>query len=407
MSNLQKRIALIVLIAALLGVGFYSGLRFEKLRSDNSAEKIATEIINKNAGQPSSVDFSLFWTVLDKLEEKFVDQGKLTDKRKLVYGAIEGMVNAADDPYTVFLEPVESKKFEEQIQGSFGGVGIELGIRKNLLTVITPIKNTPAEKAGILAGDIITKIDDKDATNLKIDEAVSQIRGKKGTSVKLTLQRNGTKEPKDFVLVRDEIKIPTVEWKLLDDQIAYLQLFTFNRNTDADFSRIVKEILASKADRIILDLRNNPGGILDSAVNLASWFLDPNQTVVTEKFYDGTQTSLQTSKIAELKKYPLVILINKGSASASEILAGALRDHRGVKIVGETSFGKGSVQELVEFPTEAGKATLKVTIAKWFTPGGVSINDNGIKPDIEVKRTEEDVTNDKDPQLDKAKEIIK
>jgi len=407
MANLQKRIALIVLVAALLGVGFYSGLRFEKFKSNNDAEKIATSIINKNAGQPSSIDFSLFWTVLDKLEKKFVDQDKLTDKRKLVYGAIEGMVNSAEDPYTVFLEPIESKKFEEQIKGSFGGVGIEIGIRKNLLTVITPIKNTPAEKAGILAGDVIAKIDDKDATNLKVDEAVSQIRGKKGTAVKLSIQRNGAKELKDFTLVRDEIKIPTVEWKLLDNKIAYLQLFTFNRNTDADFSRIAKEILASKADRLILDLRNNPGGILDSAVNIASWFLDPNQTVVTEKFYDGTQTSLQTDKIAELKKYPLVILINKGSASASEILAGALRDHRNIKIVGETSFGKGSVQELVEFPTDVGKATLKVTIAKWFTPSGVSINDNGIKPDIEIKRTEEDIANDKDPQLDKAKDLIK
>jgi len=407
MSNLQKRIALIVLIIALLGVGFYSGLRFEKFKSNNDAEKIATDIINKNAGQPSSIDFSLFWTVLTKLEEKFVDQDKLANKRKLVYGAIEGMVNSAGDPYTVFLEPVESKKFEEQIQGSFGGVGIEIGLRKNLLTVITPIKNTPAEKAGILAGDIIVKIDGKDSVNLKVDEAVSQIRGKKGTAVKLSIQRNGSKELKDFTLVRDEIKIPTVEWELLDDKIAYLQLFTFNRNTDADFGRIAKEILASKADRIILDLRNNPGGILDSAVNIASWFLEPNQTVVTEKFYDGTQTSLQTDKIAELKKYPLVILINKGSASASEILAGALRDNRAIKIIGETSFGKGSVQELIEFPTEAGKATLKVTIAKWYTPNGISINDNGIKPDVEVKRAEEDITNDKDPQLDKAKEIIK
>ncbi len=395
------------LIVSLLGVGFYSGLRFERLKSDHSVEQIATDIINKNAGQPSSVDFSLFWTVLDKLEEKFVDQDKLVNKRKLVYGAIEGMVKAAGDPYTVFLEPVESKKFEEQILGSFGGVGIEIGIRKNLLTVITPLKNTPAEKAGILAGDVIVKIDDKEAVSLKIDEAVTLIRGKKGTSVKLAIQRNGAKETKDFALVRDEIKIPTVEWKLLDDKIAYLQLFTFNRNTDADFSRLAKEILASKADRIILDLRNNPGGILDSAVNLASWFLDPNQTVVTEKFYDGTQTSLQTAKVAELKKYPMVIIINKGSASASEILAGALRDHRGIKIVGETSFGKGSVQELAEFPTDAGKATLKVTIAKWYTPAGISINDNGIKPDIEIKRTEEDITNDKDPQLDKAKEIIR
>lgn len=407
MPNLSKRIALAVIIVALLGVGFFSGTRFEKLRSNNSAEQIATDIVNKNAGQPSSIDFSLFWTVLDKLQEKFVDQDKIADKRKLVYGAIEGMVNSAGDPYTVFLEPVESKKFEEQINGAFGGVGIEIGMRKNLLTVITPIKNTPAEKAGILAGDIIVKINDKDATSLKVDDAVSQIRGKKGTPVKLSIQRTGLKELKTFTLIRDEIKVPSVDWKILDGHIAHLQIFGFSRNTDTDFNRVAKEILASKADRIILDLRNNPGGILDSAVNIASWFLDQDQTVVTEKFSDGTQTVLQTSKIAQLKRYPLVILLNKGSASASEILAGALRDDRGVKVIGETSFGKGSVQELIEFPTEAGKATLKVTIAKWYTPSGVSINENGIKPDLEVKRTEEDITNNKDPQLDKAKELTK
>ena len=398
---------LVVLIAALLGIGFYSGAKFEKFKINQSVNNVATQIINKNNSQPSSIDFGLFWTVLQKLEEKFVDQDKLTDKSKLVYGAIAGMVEAAGDPYTVFLEPVESKKFEEQINGSFGGIGIEIGMRKNLLTVITPIKNTPAEKAGILTGDIIIKINDKDATNLKIDEAVTQIRGKKGTAVKLSIQRAGLKESKDFSIVRDEIKVPTVEWKLLDGNIAHLQIFSFNRNTEKDFNGIAKEILASKADRIILDLRNNPGGILDSAINIASWFLDSNQTVVIEKFADGTETALRTTKSAELKKYPIVIVTNNGSASASEILAGALRDNRGAKIIGETSFGKGSVQELVEFPTASGKATLKVTIAKWFTPSGISISDNSIKPDIEVKRTPEDIEKNLDPQLDKAKEVIK
>jgi len=280
-------------------------------------------------------------------------------------------------------------------------------MRKNLLTVIAPIKNTPAQKAGILAGDIIVKINDKDASGLAIDEAVNQIRGKKGTSVKLAIQRTGLKEPKDFTLTREEIKVPSIDWKLLDGHIAHLQLFIFNRNVDSEFEKVAKEILASKADRIILDLRNNPGGLLDSAVDIASWFLDPNETVVSERFADKTETVLKTSKIADLKKYPIVIIINKGSASASEILAGALRDDRGVKVVGETSFGKGSVQELLDLTTDGKKSTLKITIAKWFTPSGVSINDNGIKPDVEVKRTEEDVTNNKDPQLDKALEIIK
>src|SRR3990167_10621007 len=411
LQKINNKITLLILLILLLGGSFYGGVKFEKFKNNSAVDQIITQIDNKDLGQPASIDFGLFWTALNKLEEKFVDQEKLQDKRNLVYGAIEGMVNSLGDPYTAFLKPEESKKFEEQINGSFGGVGIEIGIRKNLLTVIAPIKDTPAFKAGILAGDIIIKINDKDADGLTTDEAVTQIRGKKGTSVKLTIQRNGDKDPREFNLTREEIKIPTIDWKLLEDNVAHIQLFTFNRNIDADFAKVAKEVLASKAEKIILDLRNNPGGILDSAVNIAGWFLDPNQTVVSEKFADKTETILKTSNNGQLKKYPLVIIINKGSASASEILAGALRDNRGVKIVGETSFGKGSVQELVELPIDGKKSTLKITIAKWFTPSGISISDNGIKPDFEVKKEEkedeETPDKDKDPQLEKALEVIK
>ncbi|MBI2676995.1 MAG: S41 family peptidase [Candidatus Yanofskybacteria bacterium] len=409
LQKINNKITLLILLVLLLGGSFYGGIKFEKFKNDSAVDQIITQIDNKDLGQPVSIDFGLFWTALNKLEEKFVDQEKLQDKRNLVYGAIEGMVNSLGDPYTVFLKPEESKKFEEQINGSFGGVGIEIGMRKNLLTVIAPIKDTPAYKAGILAGDIIIKINDKDAGGLTIDEAVTQIRGKKGTSVKLTVQRNGDKDPKEFNLIREEIKIPTIDWKLLEDNVAHIQLLTFNRNIDADFARVAKEILASKAEKIVLDLRNNPGGILDSAVNIAGWFLDPNQTVVSEKFADKTETILKTAKNGQLKKYPMIIIINKGSASASEILAGALRDNRGIKIVGETSFGKGSVQELVEFLSGNKKSTLKITIAKWFTPSGISISDNGIKPDYEVKKDAEETEKDplKDPQLEKALEIIR
>lgn len=411
LNNLSKKIIFVVLVMALASGGFYAGIRYQQLFPPSGTPGPATEIINRTNGQPQTVDFSLFWEVLSRLEKRYVDQDKLLDKRELVYGAIEGMVNSLGDPYTVFLKPEESKKFEEQIKGSFGGVGIEIGMRKEVLTVIAPIKNTPAEKAGVLAGDLIIKIDDQDSSGLSIDEAVTRIRGKKGTAVKLTIARASLKEPKDFTIVRDEIKIPTVEWELISDRagrksIAHLQLFVFNRNVDAEFNKIVKEILASEAESIILDLRNNPGGLLDSSVNIASAFLGPNQVVVSERFADKTETVLKTNNGSPLKKYPLVILINKGSASASEILAGALRDNRQIKVIGETSFGKGSVQELLDFPESAEKATLKVTIAKWYTPSGVSISDEGIKPDIEIKRTEEDVENKKDPQLEKAVEII-
>jgi carboxyl-terminal processing protease len=309
------------------------------------------------------------------------------------------------------MKPEESKKFEEQINGSFGGVGIEIGMRKGALTVIAPIKNSPAEKVGIQAGDIIVKIDDQDTAGINIDEAVTKIRGKKGTAVKLAIQRPDLKEPKEFSIVRDEIKIPTADWKLINDKngrksIAHLQLFVFNRNVDQEFRKVVKEIIDSGAESIVLDLRNNPGGLLDSSVNIAGTFLGPDQVVVSERFADKTETVLKTTNGSELKKYPLVILINKGSASASEILAGALRDNRQIKIVGEASFGKGSVQELLDFPSSTNKSTLKVTIAKWYTPGGVSISDEGIKPDFEIKRSEEDITSNLDPQLKKAIELL-
>lgn len=410
-NSLQKKIIFFVLITALLSGGFYAGIRYEQWHPIKISEGPATEIAHKEKGQPTTVDFSLFWKVLSQLEDRYVDQEKLQDKRKLVYGAIEGMVNSLGDPYTVFLKPEESKKFEEQINGSFGGVGIEIGMRTGLLTVIAPIKNTPAEKVGIQAGDIIVKIDDQDTTGISIDTAVSKIRGKKGTAVKLTVHRDNLKEPKEFNVIRAEIKIPTVEWELVVDKsgrkvIAHLQLFVFNRNVDAEFKKVTKEILASGAESIILDLRNNPGGLLDSAVNIAGTFLGPGQAVVSERFADKTETILKTENGAELKKYPLVVLINKGSASASEILAGALRDNRQIKVIGETSFGKGSVQELLDFPSESNKSTLKVTIAKWYTPGGISISDDGIKPDIEIKKTEEDTTKKQDPQLDKAIELL-
>lgn len=406
----QKRhtpkILVIVLVLVLLGGAFYGGIRYADYRTENAILPPATEITNRGSGQPTTIDFSLFWNVLAKLEDRYVDQNKLIDKRQLVYGAIKGMVSAIGDPYTVYMEPEESKKFSEQINGSFSGVGIEIGLRNQLITVISPIKGSPAEKAGIMAGDIITKINDKDATNLTIEQAVTLIRGKRGTAVKLALQRPGAKAEQDYNLIRDDIKIPSIEWSLLDDHIAYVQLYIFNKNIDDDFARVANEILASKADRIILDLRNNPGGLLDSAVNIASWFLEPNQTVVSERFGDGQETTLKSENNAKLKRYPVVVIINKGSASASEILAGALRDDRGVKIVGETSYGKGSVQEVVDLGS-AQNGTLKVTIAKWFTPSGISISDNGIKPDVEVKLTDADIEKKLDPQLDKAKELSK
>lgn len=360
-------------------------------------------IFNPDLGQQKGVDFSLFWEVWDVLHNRYVDKGEL-DTQELIYGAIDGMVNTAGDPYTVFLKPKESEEFQQQIKGAFSGIGIEIGLRKNILTVIAPIKDTPAAQAGLLAGDKILKVDDKSTEGMKLDEAVSLIRGPKGSKVTLTITRDGLDKAKEIPITRDTIKIPAVDWKLLDENVAYIEIFTFNQNADSEFKKTAQEIADSEAKKIILDLRNNPGGLLDSAVNIAGYFLDSNKIVTIERFGDGRENQFRTQPNGQLSSYPVVVLINKGSASASEILAGALKDNRGVLIVGEISFGKGSVQEVLEL---AKKASLKVTIAKWFTPSGISINDSGIKPDIEVERTEEDINEDKDPQLDKAKELIK
>lgn len=396
----KHKIITIILVIVSLAVGFVGGSYFQV---HQISAPVVGNLINREVNQPKDIDFSVFWTAWDLVHGKYVDKSKL-DTQNLVYGAIDGMVKAVGDPYTVFFPPKESKEFNEQISGSFSGIGIEIGLRDEVLTVIAPIKNTPAARAGLLAGDKILKIDDKTTEGMKLDEAVSLIRGPKGTRVKLTIRREKAKETEEVTITRDVIKIPAVEWKLLDEDVAYVEILTFNKNVDSEFEETAREIIESKAKKIILDLRNDPGGLLDSAINIAGYFLDADKIVAIEKFGDGREEQFKTQPNGRLKNYPAVILINKGSASASEILAGALKDNRGVLIVGETSFGKGSVQEMADLPQ---KASLKITIAKWLTPSGKSIDENGIKPDVEVKRTEDDIKADKDPQLDKALEMIK
>ncbi len=409
MDSAYRKTLIVVIFISLL-VGFGGGVWIFKYQETNSLP-ILKRLINQDEGRSQDVDFALFWKVWSALNDKYVDKSKL-DPQKMVYGAIEGMVNSTGDPYTVFFEPVVSKQFKEVIAGAFGGVGIEIGMKSGILTVISPLKDTPAYKAGIIAGDKIVKIDSKSTENMAIDEAVNLIRGKIGTKVVLTILRSGQKSTKDYELIRESIKVPTVEWKLIDDHIAYIQVFTFNENVDSLFKDAAEEILKSKADRLVIDLRNNPGGLLDSAINLAGWFLDKDSLVVSEVFGNGTRNDFKADGNAALKNYPTVVLINGGSASASEILAGALHDDAHIKLVGDKSFGKGSVQELENFD---GGSSLKVTVAKWLTPAGISISLKGIEPDVKVSLNEDLLasgsleigTPGKDPQLDKAIEVIK
>jgi carboxyl-terminal processing protease len=282
---------------------------------------------------------------------------------------------------------------------------MEIGMRKGQLQVIAPLEGTPAQKAGLRAGDKIVKIDDTLTADLTIDEAVDLIRGPEGSKVTLTIYREDWEATKEIEIERAVIEIPSLKWEIIEDNIAYIGLYHFTAKASLDFDMAAIEILASPAQKIILDLRNNPGGYLEVAQDIAGWFLERGDIITIEDFGGKEEAKIYRSEgPARLAEYPLVVLINQGSASGSEILAGALRDDRGIKLIGETSFGKGSVQELERLREGS---SLKITVAKWLTPNGDLITDVGLEPDIKVELTDEDYEEDKDPQLDKAVEIIK
>jgi len=352
---------------------------------------------------PEDVDMSLLWEAWYEIEENYVDPN--FDYQKMVYGAISGMIGSLDDPYTTFFDPEEAKSFLEDVSGKFEGIGAEIGIRDDQLQVVAPIEGTPAEKAGLRPGDKIIKIDDTVAVDITIEEAVTLIRGDRGTEVTLTIMRSGWDSTKEFKIKRAIIIVPSIKMELLEDNIAYIKLYHFSENSDRDFSKAALDILNSSAKKIILDLRSNPGGYLERAQDIAGWFLERDKVVVIEDF--GAKRDKEyylANGNSKFTDYPVVVLINEGSASASEILAATLRDNRNIQLIGETSFGKGSVQTLHNLTDGS---SLKITIAKWLTPNGNLIADKGLDPDINVEITEDDWTNERDPQLDKAIEIIR
>jgi len=289
------------------------------------------------------------------------------------------------------------------MSGSFDGIGAEVGIRKEVLTIISPLEGNPAQKAGLKPGDKILKIDDILTGDLNLDEAVSLIRGERGVEVTLLIFREEWKEAKEIKIIRDEIKIPIIKWEILDDNIAHIQFYHFTENSASEFRRTINEILLLQPNGIILDLRNNPGGYLETAVDIASWFLSKGEVVIIEDFGNGKRNEFISKGYKKLEDMPTIVLINEGSASASEILAGALRDIKEIKIVGQKSFGKGSIQQLEKLK---GGSSVKITVAKWLTPSGLSISEEGIAPDEEVEITMEDIDEMRDPQLDKALEML-
>lgn len=401
MNARPRRSLLGVGLAMLLAVAtFFSGLH---VGSDMRLEASLGALFRPETQADTSIDLSQFWNVWNILEEKFVSGTTSEDvaREERIRGAIGGLVDSYGDPYTVYLPPEEASAFADEISGNFSGVGMEVGIRDDIITVIAPLPESPAEKAGILTGDAIIKIDETSTEGMSTDEAVRRIRGEKGTEVHLTIYREGETEFREFTIVRDTIVIPTSKVEERGD-VFIIALYSFNALAEAEMQNALRSFVRSGKEKLIIDLRGNPGGYLESAVSIASYFLPLGKVVVREHFGEGLGEELYRSSGKELgasapKK--LVVLIDGGSASASEILAGALKEHGVATLIGETTFGKGSVQELIEL--EDG-SSLKVTIARWLTPNGNSISDGGLAPDIAVEVTEEDREADKDPQLEAA-----
>ncbi|NCO23383.1 hypothetical protein COW09_00210 [bacterium (Candidatus Moisslbacteria) CG12_big_fil_rev_8_21_14_0_65_36_11] len=343
----------------------------------------------------------LFGQVETYIKKNYIKQP--IEEEALYYGALKGLVRSLNDPYSVFFDPQEMSKFLEEMSGEFEGVGMEIGIKKDVLTIIAPLPDTPAEKAGFKPGDKIYAIDKKSTAGMSAEEAASLIRGRKGASVVLTIWREGWDLPKDFEVVRDRIKIKIVEWEKKENGVVYLKISHFSDNTWSEFKKAAGEILKAKPKALIFDLRNNPGGYLETAVDVAGYWLGQDVVTFSENV-KGERKEYRANGRGEFASLKTIILINKGSASGAEILAGALKDYKKAVLIGETTFGKGSIQEMETYSDGSG---LKLTVAYWYTPNNTLINDSGIKPDIEVLLSLEDFDKDKDPQLQRALEEIK
>lgn len=410
MINLNKatKILLAISLAVFL---FGSGYRLGQYKTAISKiERPSYNIINapvsKQEVNQKNLDFSLFWDVWNKLEQKYIDKKKL-DPQKMFYGAIKGMVASVDDPYTFFLTPKENKQSKEDLSGKFEGIGAQLGLKDRRIVIIAPLKDSPAKKAGVKAGDIILKVDGQSTKDWSLPYAVSKIRGPKGSKVKLTVSRQD--KELDIEIIRDEIKVPSIDLSF-EKQIAILKLNHFIDDTNSEWDRAVSKIVKKWQNKeiagLILDLRDNPGGYLQSAVYLTSEFLPYGKLIVKQEYSNGSAQEYRVNRNGRLKEIPLVVLINQGSASASEIVAGCLQDYQRAKIIGEKSFGKGSIQEALDLKNNAG---LHVTVAKWILPNGQWINKRGIEPDIKIKNKVKEgntLTREDDLQLEKAIEQL-
>ncbi len=421
MKGVKKfQAVLLVLIAFFLG--YYFGV--SKVNFDWKNYRPSISIINKEPPQgASNVDFSNFWIVWQDIQNKYYDRTKL-DPQKLLNGAITGMVQSIGDPYTLYLPPVSNTSFKEGLAGQFQGIGAELAMKDKKIIIIAPLNESPAQKAGIKAGDTILKVDGASTDGWNLSQAVGKIRGQKGTTVTLTILHKDSKSPVDIKMTRDVITVKSVDGyikKIKDiqgikmtgilktyenDDVIYIKLSQFGDNTNKDWLSLVNGLaVKSQNDKnfkgIVLDLRNNPGGYLSDATFIAGEFLSEGKPVVIQETGTGEKTTFSVNRRGLFIDTPLVVLINKGSASASEIVSGALRDYKRAKLVGETSFGKGTIQEAEDLTNSAG---LHITIAKWLTPNNEWINGKGLTPDISVSLDSKD--QNRDTQLEKAVEEL-
>lgn len=399
-ENVGKSLLAIVLVIVIGVGGYYGGLSAGK----KQAQTIVVEgVANTSSSVAGTTDFATFWQVWNLINENYLRDDTVAGQDK-VYGAVKGLVAALNDPYSEFFTPVESKQFLEDVQGNFSGIGAEIGIRKNQLVIVSPLKGSPAEQAGLKPADQIFAINASSTEGITIEKAVQQIRGAEGTTVKLTVYREGWDKPSEIEIKRQRIEVPTLTYTIKESNIAYIELNSFNANAPQLFTDAAIKLMNDGAKGIVLDLRNNPGGYLDVAVELAGWFIPKGGVVVREESRIQDPATLTANGNGALGQFPVAVLINGGSASASEILAGALRDNKKATIVGEQSFGKGVVQQIL--PLGNG-SSVKLTIARWLLPNGESLDNGGLKPDVEIKLTEEDFNAERDPQLDKAIEIVR
>lgn len=396
------------LLVTLIAYGGYS-LGREGYELEFKGKTPTFTILNKQP-KNQTVDFSIFWKAYELLNQKYINTP--LDGQKLMYGAARGLYEAVGDPYTMFLPPDQNKDVNSALEGKYEGIGAELGLKEGQLIVVAPLDDSPAKAAGIKTGDAVVKIDGQDTTGIALSDAVSKIRGQSGTKVILTVRHKAAdtarqstpsgqySAPVDIAVTRAPIKVESLKWENKGNGVAYIRVSRFGDTTDGEWDRAVANIKSQMSNfkSVIIDLRSNPGGYFQAAIYLASEFI-PDGVVSYQEFTHGVRQEYKTDHAGRFTKVPGVVLVNQGSASASEIVAGALRDRRGFKIIGEKSFGKGTVQDAENLEDGSG---LHITIARWLTPNGYNIHGSGIEPDYKVEISDADVNNGKDPQLEKA-----